>query len=520
MSTDIRGTRPPQGGGETERVARAAGTIGLFTLLSRVLGFVRDMVVARAFGASTAADAFFVAFRIPNLLRELLAEGTISAAFVPVFTEKLTQGTREEAWALASRVFTVMLAAVVAVVCLGVAGAPLLVRLMAPGFAQDPAQEALTVLLTRIMFPYLAFIALSALAMGVLNAHRDFALPALAPLFFNVALIAAALWLAPAMDVPALGLAVGVLVGGLAQLGLQIPGLARRGMLPRLDWAPRDPDMGRIGRLMVPVVFGLSVTQVNLLVNTLLASYLAAGSVSYLYYGMRLIHFPLGVFGVALATAILPTLSAQAARGDLEGVKRGVVGALRLILFITVPAMAGLMALRTPIVGTLFERGAFTAEATRGTAQAVLAYACGLWAFASVRIVAATFYALKDTATPVRVAALAMIANILLNLALMGPLKHGGLALATALAAMLNVTLLLVALKRRLEGLSLAALWPSAARTVAAALLMTAVCAWAAARPVWRTGGTAEQAAWLAATVVGSGILYLAAHRLLGGAAG
>jgi putative peptidoglycan lipid II flippase len=520
MSTDIRGPGPPKGTGETEQVARAAGTIGLYTLLSRVFGFIRDVVVARAFGASMAADAFFVAFRIPNLLRELLAEGTISAAFVPVFTEKLTRGSKEDAWALASRVFTVMLAAVIVVVCLGVLAAPLIVRGIAPGFADQPGQQALTVLLTRIMFPYLGFIALSALAMGVLNAHRDFALPALAPFCFNLVLIAAALWLAPGMEVPALGLALGVVAGGVVQLGLQVPGLARRGMLPRLDWAPKDPDLRRIGKLMLPVVFGLSVTQVNLLVNTLLASYLAEGSVSYLYYGMRLIHFPLGVFGVALATAILPSLSAQAARGDLEGVKDGVVGALRLILFITVPALAGLIALRHPIVGTLFERGAFDARATAGTAQAVLAYATGLWAFAAVRIVAATFYALKDTATPVRVAALAMLVNIVLNLALMGPLKHAGLALATALAAMLNVTLLLVALQRRLHGLRLASLWPSAARTGAAALVMAGVCAWVAARPVWQAGTLPAQAAWLAATVVGSGILYLLLHRLLGGGEG
>jgi putative peptidoglycan lipid II flippase len=518
MSTD----NPGPGGtsaaaGETERVARAAGTIGLFTLLSRLLGFVRDMVVARAFGASMAADAFFVAFRIPNLFRELLAEGTISAAFVPVFTEKLALGERERAWELASRVFTVLLAAAVGVVCLGVLAAPLIVRVMAPGFAAAPAQQALTVLLTRIMFPYLAFIALSALAMGVLNAHRAFALPALAPFFFNLMLIAAALWLAPRMQVPALGLAVGVLLGGLAQLGLQIPGLVAHGMIPRLAWAPRDPDMRRIGRLMVPVVFGLSVTQVNLLVNTLLASFLAPGSVSYLYYGMRLIHFPLGIFGVALATAILPTLSAQAAREDFAGVKRGVVGALRLVLFVTVPAMAGLMTLRTPIVTILFQRGAFDARATAGVATAVLAYACGLWAFAAVRIVAATFYALKDTATPVKVAALAMGANIVLNLALMHPLRHGGLALATALAAMLNLVLLLFALKSRLEGLSLGALWPSLARTVAAAGVMAAVCAWVAAGPVFAAGTAWVRGAWLAATVGGSVILYLGTHRLLGG---
>jgi putative peptidoglycan lipid II flippase len=517
MSTDIREPGGDERARETERVARAAGTIGLFTLLSRVFGLVRDLVVARAFGASMAADAFFVAFRIPNLLRELLAEGTMSAAFIPVFTEKLAGGDRKAAWEMASRVFTLLLTVLVATVCLGVLAAPWIVRVIAPGFADHPDQEALTVLLTRIMFPYLLFIGLSALAMGILNAHRAFALPALSPFCFNLVLISAALWLAPALEIPALGLAIGVLVGGIVQLGLQVPGLVAKGMVPRLTWAPKDPDVRRVGKLMLPVVFGLSVTQVNLLVNTLLASFLAEGSVSYLYYGMRLIHFPLGVFGIALATAILPSLSAQAARGDHEGLTRGVLDALGLILFITVPAMVGLIALRVPIVGTLFERGAFDARATAGVATALLAYATGLWAFAAVRIVAATFYAMKDTATPVRVAAAAMVANIVLNLLLMGPLQHGGLALATALAAMLNVSLLLVALRRRLAGLRLAPLVPAAGRTLLAAAAMGAVCWWVAGRPVWTGGGLPGKVVWLAATVGGSAMLYVGLHRLLGG---
>jgi len=267
----------------------------------------------------------------------------------------------------------------------------------------------------------------------------------------------------------------------------------------------------------VPVVFGLSVTQVNLLVGTLLASLLASGSVSYLYYGMRLIHFPLGVFGVALATAILPTLSTQAARGDLDGLQAGVTDALKLVAFITVPAMAGLIALRFPIISLLFERGAFDAAATAGVAVAVVAYAVGLWAFAAVRIVAATFYALQDTKTPVRAAAIAMAANVVLNLALMGPLRHGGLALATSLAAVLNLTLLMTALRRRLSGLALSALWPSLARTCAAAGAMALGCAWVADLPIWEGGAVAVRAAWLALTVAGFGMLYLTAHRALGG---
>lgn len=516
MSTGNPPGGPPGAPTETHRVARAAGTIGLFTLASRVLGFVRDMVVARVFGASMAADAFFVAFRIPNMLRELLAEGSMSAAFVPVFTEKLTRGSREDAWELASRVFTVLLAVLVGVTCLGILLAPLIVRMIAPGFTDEGNQRELTVLLTRIMFPYLIFIGLSALAMGILNSLRAFALPALSPFCFNVAIIICALWLAPSLETPALGLAVGVLLGGIAQFGIQLPGLIRERMVPQVQWAPSDPGVRRVGSLMLPMVFGLSVTQVNLLVNTLLASFLPEGSVSYLYYGMRLIQFPLGVFGVALATAILPSLSRQAAQGDVAAMARGVEDGLRLILFVTVPALAGLITLRVPIIQTLFQRGAFDAAATAGTASALFAYASGLWAFAGVRIVASAFYALKDTATPVRVAAIAMTANIVMNLLLMGPLRHAGLALATALAAMINLSLLLVALRRRLPGLRLSAVGPSLLRTVVATAVMAAGCSWAAQREVWASTVLVQGAA-LGGVVFGAVAVYMGLHYLSGG---
>ncbi|MDH5526443.1 MAG: murein biosynthesis integral membrane protein MurJ [Nitrospirota bacterium] len=522
MSTGSRSNDPPPppsegGSGETDRVARAAGTIGLFTFLSRILGFVRDMVVARVFGASLVADAFFVAFRIPSMLRELLAEGTMSAAFVPVFTEKLTREGRARAWELASRAFTLLLLALVVVTCVGILLAPFIVQVIAPGFSGNAAQRELTVLLTRIMFPYLIFIGLAALAMGILNSLRAFALPALAPLLFNVAIISCSLWLAPTMGEPALALAIGVLLGGFLQLGLQIPGLVQHRMVPRPAWGPSDPDVRRMGRLMIPMIFALSVTQVNLLVNTLLASFLPEGSVSYLYYGMRLIHFPLGIFGVALATAILPSLSAQSARGDMEGMSRGVGDGLKLILFVTVPAMAGLIALREPIIATLFERGAFDRAATLGTASAVFAYATGLWAFAGVRIAASTFYALKDTATPVRIAAMAMAANIGLNLLLMGPLGHMGLALATALAAMLNFSLLLFALSRRLHGLGAANLLPSVARTVAASVVMGGGCMWVAGLPLWEGGVPTLQISVLGGAVGGFAVVYLVVHKMLGG---
>ncbi|HYT89611.1 MAG TPA: murein biosynthesis integral membrane protein MurJ, partial [Gemmataceae bacterium] len=425
---------------ERAQVVEAAGVIGLATLLSRILGFARDMVLARLFGAGLAADAFFVAYRIPNLLRELFAEGSMSAAFIPVFSEYLTKRTKRDAWELASAAFTTLLTVLTGVCLLGILAAPWIVKLIAPGFSDNPEREALTTLLTRIMFPYLLCIGLAALAMGVLNSVRSFAAPAFSPVLFNIAIIASAFLLAPLFAEPILAVAFGVVVGGFAQFLSQMPALRRAELLFgwRFDFA--HEGVRRIGWLMAPALIGLSVTQINILVSTILASYFPGGP-TYLFYGMRLIHFPLGIFGVALATALLPSLSTQAAKGELDAL-RGTLGfGLRLIFFIIVPAMVGLILLRVPIVHLFFEHGRFTAADTQGTAAAVLAYAVGLWAFAGVRIVVSAFYSLQDTRTPVLVAALALGANVALSLLLMGPLAHAGLALATSLSAILNVTL-------------------------------------------------------------------------------
>src|SRR5947208_13348378 len=385
---------------ERARVVEAAGVIGLATLLSRILGFARDMVLARLFGAGLAADAFFVAYRIPNLLRELFAEGSMSAAFIPVFSEYLTKRTKRDAWELASAAFTTPLTVLTGVCLLVILAAPWIVKLIAPGFSDNPEREALTTMLTRIMFPYLLCIGLAALAMGVLNSVRSFAAPAFSPVLFNIAIIASAFLLAPLFAEPILAVAFGVVVGGFAQFLSQMPALRRPDLLFcwRYDFA--HEGVRRIGWLMAPALIGLSVTQVNILVSTILASYFPGGP-TYLFYGMRLIHFPLGIFGVALATALLPSLSTQAAKGELDAL-RGTLGfGLRLIFFMIAPAMVGLMLLRLPIVHLFFEHGRFTAADTQGTAAAVLAYAVGLWAFAGVRIVVSAFYSLQDTRTPV-----------------------------------------------------------------------------------------------------------------------
>ena len=440
----------------------------------------------------------------------------MSAAFIPVFSEYLTQRTKRDAWELASAAFTTLLTILTGVCVLGIFASPWIVRLIAPGFSGDAEQQALTTLLTRIMFPYLLFIGLAALAMGVLNSVRSFAAPAFSPVLFNIAIIAAAFLLAPLFAEPILAVAVGVVIGGLAQFLSQMPALRQAGLLFgwRFDFA--HEGVRRIGWLMAPALIGLSVTQINILVSTILASYFPGGP-TYLFYGMRLIHFPLGIFGVALATALLPSLSTQAAKGELDAL-RGTLGfGLRLIFFMIAPAMVGLILLRVPIVHLFFEHGRFTAADTQGTAAAVLAYAVGLWAFAGVRIVVSAFYSLQDTRTPVLVAAVALAANIALSLLLMGPLRHAGLALATALSAILNMGLLVVFLARRLGAFGWEAILRSHARVLLASVPIVLTCLWIASLAVW-----AQPGAWAAKTVmliVGIGISvggYVTVHALLG----
>lgn len=500
---------------ENHTVVKAAGLIGAATFSSRLLGFLRDMVLARLFGAAPAADAFFVAYRIPNLLRELFAEGSMSAAFVPVFTEYHALRARRDAWELASAMFTTLLTILTLVTTLGVLASPAIVWLLAPGFHGNPSQLAMTTLLTRLMFPYLLFISLAALAMGVLNSVRAFAAPALSPVLFNVCIIGAALFLSPWLSEPILGVAIGVVVGGAAQFLMQLPGLRRRGFLFGWRFQPGHPGVRRIGALLVPSLLGLSVTQVNITVSTILASFFAGGP-TYLFYGMRLIQFPLGIFGVALATAILPTLSAQAARGTLDELRITLGFGLRMILFIILPAMLGLILLREPIVHLFFEHGTFTAADTAATASAVLCYAVGLWAFAGIRILVAAFYSLQDTKTPVLAAVVAVAGNLILSLLLMGPLRHAGLALATALAAMLNGGILVAVLNRRLGGVEWASVGRSAVRVLAAAVPVALACLWVAGLEVW-----SRQGEWIAKTImlfVGVGLSvtgYFGVHALL-----
>ncbi|MEN8245058.1 MAG: murein biosynthesis integral membrane protein MurJ [Thermodesulfobacteriota bacterium] len=457
---------------ENTKVTRAAGVVGTATFLSRILGFVRDVVIAGFFGAGLASDAFFVAFRIPNLLRRLFAEGSLTVAFIPVFSEYLTRHGRDEAFSLARSAMRMLSIILAAIAVVGIMVAPLIVHIIAPGFTNSPEKYQLCVDLTRFIFPYIFFIGLVALCMGILNVLDHFAAPALAPVFLNLAMITSVLLLSPHLERPVFGLAVGVLLGGLLQLLLQIPFLLKNGVRFWQKTKIYHPGLKRIGLLMLPAVFGAAVYQINMVIGTLLASLLPEGSVSYLYYADRLVQFPLGIFAIAAATAVLPSLSKQVAEKDFDGLRETFCHAMNFVLFITIPAMAGLVVLREPIVRLLFERGAFDAATVRLTAVALLYYCAGLWAFAAVRIVVSMFYALQDTKTPVKMAVVSIGVNIVMGIVLMGPLKHGGLALATSLASVVNLLLLVWALRRKIGMLGWRSIMVSAGRSVATSLLM------------------------------------------------
>ncbi|MBN1504811.1 MAG: murein biosynthesis integral membrane protein MurJ [Candidatus Eisenbacteria bacterium] len=519
---DPNGLTHPDSESATAHVAVSAGKIGLGTLASRVLGLVRDMTKAYFFGTGMAADAFTVAFRIPNLLRALLGEGTLSAAFVPVFGEYLATKDRREAWALAGVVWSLLAVVLVAVCLAGVLITPLLVKVMVYGYRGVPGKLDLTISLTRMMFPYIVFVGLAALAMGMLNSLRHFFAPAFSPVLLNVGMIAAMVILCPRMgDVPeeqVYGLAVGVLAGGAAQLAIQIPFLKKKGMSFRFrpDW--HHPGVRRILGLMLPGLVGLGVLEINTFVDTFLGALLAPGSVAALEYGNRLMQLPLGIFGVALGTAILPTMAIQAAREDYGQLRDTFAFAVRFVCFIMIPAALALVVLRYPIVRLLFERGEFRhGQSVSMTTWALMFYASGLAFYGSVKCVAPVFYSLKDTRTPVKTAVTAMLANIVLNVILMQFLGLGGLALATALSSLLNLTLLLRHLRRRLGYVKGREILSSIARMGVAGGAMAAVC-WVSMVLVERSGMPMSLAGRLAEVIVCGGVgvgAYVLACKLL-----
>ena len=504
---------------ESRQIARSAGLVGLLTLASRVLGLVRDAFVAAVF-SKRSTDAFFIAFTIPNVLRRLLAEGSLTVAFIPVFTEYRQHRGDDEARAMLANMLGVAMVMLALVIAVGIPAAPWVVRLFAYGFTADPQKFDLTVLLTRIMFFFLWPVGLTALAMGVLNTMRHFAAPALAPLVLNVFIIGSVLagtGVAVKAGLPPIAaLSCGVVLGGLGQVLLQIPFLVRRQMMVRPRLGFTDPGVLRVGKLMLPSVFGLAIYEINVILARLFASFLPEGSPSYIYYAQRLIEFPMGIFAVAMATVAMPNLSSYASSGQTEKLKETYRYALSMVFFIILPASAGLCALAVPLTSVLFQRGQFSHEMATHTAVTLLGFIGGLWAGAGVRQTVPVFYALQDTKTPVKVALVALVAYIATALLLFRRLETLGLALAVASASVVNFTVLIILLRRRLGLLGLRKVAVSVFKS-AAASVACGVGAWLTARPgEWTQGGTAAANYGLLLLAVGVGVvIYLVLCKVL-----
>ena len=487
---------------------RTLATVSSLTMVSRVLGYVRDFLIARLFGAGLMTDAFFVAFKIPNLLRRLFAEGAFSQAFVPILAEYKNRTGPEDTKALIDAISTVLFLVLVLAAALGIAAAPLIVYATAPGFASEPEKFATTVQLLRITFPYIVFISLVALSAGILNTWNRFSVPAITPTLLNVAFIVGALWFADDFDPPVMVLAWAVFVGGLLQLAYQVPFLARMGLLPRWRFDLSHPGLRRVLLLMLPAAFGVSVSQVSLLLNQIFASFLPTGSVSWLYYADRLMELPAGVLGVAVGTILLPSLSKYHASANTTEYSRLLDWGLRITVMLAVPAAVALAVLALPLVTMLFQYGRFGAEDAWMTRQALVAYSVGLVGMILVKILAPGFYARQNVVTPVKIGILTLVATQLMNLVLVGPLRHAGLALAIGLGACLNAFLLYVNLRKQGAYLPLPG-WPVfVLKVLASVALMAVVLFTTMGEPAWwlQAPGHLKVLAVLGLVTLGGGV--------------
>lgn len=486
---------------------KSLSAVSFGTLSSRILGFVRDMVTAHVFGADAMTDAFFVAFKIPNFLRRLFAEGAFSVAFVPVLTEYKEKRSFDDLKGLVDAVSGTLGLVLLAVSVFGVVFAPLVVSVFAFGWTLDGEQEKLALAsdMLRLTFPYLLFISLTAFAGGVLNAHGRFAVPAFTPVFLNLALIGSALWLAPHMEQPVVALAWGVMIAGVTQFVFQLPFLNGLGLVPRFRVATQDEGVRRIVKLMIPALFGVSVVQINLLLDTVLASLLPSGSISWLYYSDRLMEFPLGILGVGLATVILPNLSKRHATDDLEAFSHTLNWALRTCVLVGLPAAVGLGVLAGPLIFTLFLSKVFDAHDASMSQLSLMAYSVGLLAFMLIKVLAPGYFARHDTKTPVRIGLKAMAVNLTFNLALIYPLQHAGLALATSIGGFANAWMLWHGLRKS------GVLSPEPGSM--GLMVKIAMASAAMGLAVW--GANPDQAEWLAAHA-STRMLWLAGELLLG----
>jgi len=494
---------------------RTAGTVGGWTLVSRVLGFVRDILLARVLGAGLLADAFFIAFKLPNFFRRMFAEGTLTVALVPVLADERRRG-EDAAHAFLNAMAGLLLAVLLALTALGMLFMPLLLFIFAPGFHDEPERWTQTLHLARWMFPYMAMVSLAAMAWAVLNSYQKFAVPAASPVMLNLGLIFAAIGLAPSFANPAMALAIGVLLGGAVQLGIQFPALKRIGWVPRPVWKPAHPAVTHTLKLFGPALVGVAALQFNILVGTILATLLPVGAVSYLYYSDRIVQLPLGLFGIAMGTALLPALSGHFSRRQTDAALLELRRGLAWLTWITLPAMLGLLVLAEPIISTLFEQGHFTHTATIATAHALQAYALGLIAFCWARVLSTACYAEKDSRTPMRYAAISVAANIISALILMRPLGYVGLALATSLASFVNAGMLMAHLRRRHTHIMDTAGMKRMARALVACIPLALFLL--ALHYFWPfpDQDKAIQILWLIVAVPGGAITFLISARLLG----
>ena len=491
--------------------------VAAMTMISRVLGLVREMVFTSHFGASAGMDAFLVAFKIPNFFRRLFAEGAFTQAFVPVLSTSKTQSKHERMRLLIQRTMGTLAVCVLIVSLIGMLGSALWVMIFAPGFLQNPDKYHLSVNLLRITFPYLFFISLTALCGAVLNTYGKFAIAAITPVFLNIALIVAALFAAPYFTHPVTALAWGLLAAGLIQFIFQLPFLHRLGLLSWPKWGWRDSQVRRVMVLMVPVLFGASVTQLSLLIDTLFASFLPTGSVSWLYYSDRLIQFPLGVFGVALSTVVLPHLSARHVTQNQQGYQDTLDWALRLVVLVGVPAAVGMILIGGPLLSTLFGYGRFNSFDIAMARESLTAFALGLVFFILLKVVVAAFYARQDMRTPVKAALWAVGVNIIFNLILIKPFAHAGVAMATSISSAFDVVVLLVVLQR----CGLWRLTPAWRRIVIAVVLsstmMALVLGFGMARTAtWLTWHGGERVLHLILWIVIAKVIYFGCLRLAG----
>lgn len=488
------------------------------TLLSRVFGLIRDVTLATVFGVSGGTDAFLVAFKIPNFMRRLFAEGAFSQAFVPVFSEYKEKQSREALRDLVNHVAGTLGSVLLLIAVLGSLAAPLLVYLFAPGFAGDDGRFDLTAEMLRITFPYIFFISLVAFCGGILNSYNKFAVPAFTPVILNLCLISAALWLSPMFEQPLMALAWGVAAAGVLQLLLQFPSLLKLQLFPRPRLKRRHQGVSKILRLMLPAVIGSSVMQINLILDTILASFLAFGSVTWLYYSDRMLEFPLGILGIAIATVILPALSQHHANESSERFNQTLDWALKLVMLIALPAGIGLLVLAGPVLATLFQHGDFTASDTYMASLSLMAYILGLPAFILIKVLAPGFYSRQDTRTPVRIAIIAMVCNMALNILFVVSMvmlnyeaPHVGLALATSSSGYVNALLLYRGLRKAGVYRPLPGWVPMLAKMLLACLGMTALLLYLTpGLEIWTWLTVLERAIYLAGIIGIAAVVYFA----------